>query len=92
MATDIHLSASYPEALGGIFSTFSLTGFPDLGDPLELTQETLPCAGTDVQKEALRRAATLSSERAEKALDCEARGRYTDAMYYWNLIFNSTLI
>jgi hypothetical protein len=50
----------------------------------------IPAAKTAAQQAALQEAANSAYVRACKAVNEEAAGRYEDASYYWNIIFNDS--
>ena len=78
---------SYQVILLEFFDLLRRRGCRALQDPMGISGY-IPAAHTDRQQVLLLEAATSACARAYKAVTEEAAGRFDEAAYYWNLIFN----
>jgi hypothetical protein len=84
----IPVGTTYQQSLVQLFSAMVSSKLPPLQDPYGISEEPVRAARTGLQAFAILEATKQSARRAERAIFVEGRGKDTEALAQWRLVFN----
>lgn len=79
---------SYSQTFAHVLQSLCSYRCKALSDPLGLTDEVTHIAATDQQRLNIYEALEVSSDRAVRAVDAEAKSDWQEALRLWSIVFN----